>query len=439
MQPAISISGDNMAYHSQPFSWCNPLQVAEALQHQSHFACLYSGLHNQQISSTSYVAWESLECLQPASYNDISMLSARSEHSPGWFGYMGYEFAQKNNTQHSFIDFPITQFHRYGHVMIFDHDQKTVTYKVHHASKLKPLSNNALVPLATAETDFIPTSLASSLSKTNYLQSVSDTLNHIAMGNFYQANITRKFFGELNKTPCSTKVFLRLCQISPAPYSALMRWNNQAIISSSPEHFLSVNSEGHMITSPIKGSAPRGNTPESDAIIARDLQNSDKNNAENRMITDLMRNDFSKVCNLGTVRVSKTSALHSYRTIHHLISTIEGNKQPAISLGNVIEATFPPGSMTGAPKRAAMEWCNQQESMKRGAYSGILGWIGPHNTCDFSVVIRTILLDEKRFEFQVGGGIVADSTPELEWLETLTKAQAVAQCFGISGDALRCL
>ncbi len=154
------------------------------------------------------------------------------------------------------------------------------------------------------------------------------------------------------------------------------------------------------------------------------------------MIVDLMRNDLARVSAPKTVEVVEQSTLYSYSTIHHLISTIRAQKFPHITTYEAVRACFPAGSMTGAPKIAAIRWCSEKEKMERGLYSGAIGWFGAGETCDLSVVIRTLILDDNRFEFQVGGGIVADSTPADEWRETITKARGILAALGLSEDDL---
>jgi anthranilate/para-aminobenzoate synthase component I len=199
---------------------------------------------------------------------------------------------------------------------------------------------------------------------------------------------------------------------------------------------LTVDSRGTMTTRPIKGSARRGTDETSDAAIRDALKASDKNHAENLMIVDLMRNDLSRVSEPQTVNVVEQSALYSYRTIHHLISTIQSKKLTHVGVYDAVRACFPAGSMTGAPKIAAIAWCEAQEKMERGLYSGAIGWFGGGNTCDLSVVIRTLIIDGECFEFQVGGGIVADSTPTDEWRETMTKARGIIAALGLREEDL---
>jgi len=203
-----------------------------------------------------------------------------------------------------------------------------------------------------------------------------------------------------------------------------MRLEGRYILSSSPECFLTLLPDGSVESRPIKGTAPKSEPPEQ-------LAASPKDRAENLMITDLMRHDFSQHCVPGTVKVPELFGVTSYQTLHHMHSTVTGQRLAGVSALQMLESCFPPGSMTGAPKKAVIQWCAAQEKQARGVYSGALGWVNGQGAGDFSVVIRTLLLHDTRFEFQVGGGIVADSAPVKEWEETLTKAKGIMKALGL--------
>jgi anthranilate/para-aminobenzoate synthase component I len=212
-----------------------------------------------------------------------------------------------------------------------------------------------------------------------------------------------------------------------------------SVLSSSPERFLNIDASGHMESRPIKGTAPRLVDPTQDAIIRKQLATSEKDRAENLMIVDLMRNDLARSAEPGSVEVERLFDVSSYATLHHMASTITGQKRADISTVEAVQYCFPPGSMTGAPKVRAMEWCLKHEAIRRGIYSGALGWFGGDGSCDLSVVIRTLIIEGSRFEFQVGGGIVADSSPEDEWRETMTKARGILRALGVDGTVLESL
>ncbi len=291
-------------------------------------------------------------------------------------------------------------------------------------------------PAAPMPVELRVETLHSTLSTAEYLASVESILNQIRAGEVYQANLTRKFYGTLTHTARPIDLFATLQQISPAPYSAFFEWEGLQILSSSPESFLEVATDHTLQSAPIKGTRPRGATQRDDARERDTLAHSAKDRAENLMIVDLMRHDFSKVCEAGSVHVPHFQDIHSYAQVHHMVSTIAGTLRPGLSAIDAALACFPPGSMTGAPKLRAMEICSAVEGLSRGVYSGALGWFSGDGSASLSVIIRTLLMAEGRFEFQVGGGIVADSVPEEEWAETMTKAAGIAQLLGLTREAL---
>jgi len=425
-------------HHAETMAWAEPLAFAAAYANQD-MAMLYSGMRERFSGDVSYLFLEPQEVIEGNDWGALPHcpFTASGNDLPRWVGYLAYELGDATPINpDSFIALPKLRFIRYGTLFRFHHEQQTIDRFVTNKS-VSATTANAKAELVVAPIEV--TRLASNVSRSAYERSVADTLACIEAGAFYQANITRKFFGELKETPYYWHVFFHLTQLSPAPYSAYIRHQNTAILSSSPECFLQVDASGKITTRPIKGSARRHDDAAIDATIQHALRTSAKNHAENLMIVDLMRNDLSRVSVTGSVNVVEQSALYSYATIHHLISTIQAQKQSDISCADVVRACFPAGSMTGAPKIAAMRWCAEQEKIARGVYSGAMGWFGNTNNCDLSVVIRTLILQGNRFEFQVGGGIVADSTPEDEWRETITKARGVAGVLGLSEDDLAAL
>lgn len=424
--------------HAESTEWQEPLALAAQFPH-AEMALLYSGRQEAHSGAHSYLGVGVLEVVEG---NDWSALPPSDVHNaanlPDWIGFLSYEMGTDVSLMPPApIRFPKLRFVRYAQLFRFNHGARRLERFVRGACE-SPTSYETSSPQAFPFKGG-SVSLTSNLTRSEYETRVRDTLAHIHAGDFYQANITRKFYGVLAETPGSLALFCRLAERSPAPYSAYIRHGEQAILSASPECFLTIGAEGTLTTRPIKGSARRGVTPEEDEILRTGLTSSEKNHAENLMIVDLMRNDLAQVSVPHSVKVTEQSALYSYATIHHLISTVTAQKRADVSRAEVLRALFPAGSMTGAPKIAAMRWCAAQEGVARGVYSGAIGWLGTGDTCDFSVVIRTLLLEGNHFEFQVGGGIVADSTPEDEWQETLTKARAIADVLGIGMDALETL
>jgi para-aminobenzoate synthetase component 1 len=267
-----------------------------------------------------------------------------------------------------------------------------------------------------------PISLRSNFTHEGYVRAVEAVREYIKAGDIFQANISQRFEADMPLPPY--ELYRRLRQINPAPFASYLNFADLAVVSASPERFLRVR--GDLVeTRPIKGTRPRGKDPASDDALARELVNSVKDNAEHVMIVDLERNDLGRVCRYGTVRVSELAALERYATVFHLTSTVEGRLRSENNIIDLLKATFPGGSITGAPKVRAMEIIDELEPTRRSVYTGSIGYIGFDGNLDLNIVIRTILVKNNRAYFQVGGGVVYDSDPEGEYGETLDKAKAL--------------
>lgn len=265
---------------------------------------------------------------------------------------------------------------------------------------------------------------SSNFTKEDYIKAVQKAKNYIAAGDIYQVNLSQRFSTEIDISPYD--LYLRLREASPAPFSAYLDFGKAAVLSSSPERFLKVDSE-YIETRPIKGTRPRGKSTEEDKRLKKELEFSDKDRAEHIMIVDLERNDLGRVCKYGTVRVEENMTVESFAQVHHMVSTVTGELKEGVSLMDIIKATFPGGSITGAPKVRAMEIIEELEPSKRGVYTGSIGYLGFNGKMDLNIAIRTIVLKDGKAHFSVGGGIVADSDPEEEYQETLDKASGMME------------
>ena len=265
--------------------------------------------------------------------------------------------------------------------------------------------------------------LRSTFTRDGYLDGVRRVREYILAGDIFQANLSQRFEVPLEEDPWA--LYRRLREVNPAPFAAYLENDGVAVASASPERFLQLDTAGRVETRPIKGTRPRGYVPIHDAALARSLQESEKDRAENLMIVDLMRNDLSRVCQPGSVRVPELFAVEEYRTVHHLVSTVIGQLAPGREATDLLEATFPGGSITGAPKIRAMEIIAELEPSQRGIYCGSIGYLSVTGAMDTSIVIRTLVAAGGRITFSVGGGIVADSDPEEEYQETLDKGRAL--------------
>lgn len=258
----------------------------------------------------------------------------------------------------------------------------------------------------------------------SYAEVVEQTLEEIAAGNVYQANLTHRMDLAVPGAD-SLALYRELRELNPAPFAAYLELPEVAILSSSPERFLQLDCAGRVESRPIKGTRPRGAARDDDAQLECDLRTSEKDRAENLMIVDLVRNDLGRVCETGSVAVPELMAVERYATVFQLVSTVTGRLCPERDALDLVRASFPPGSMTGAPKLAAMKLIDRLEPVRRGVYSGGLGYLDVRGGLDLSVVIRTLIVENERAHLHVGGGIVADSDPVAEYRETLDKARAL--------------
>ena len=263
---------------------------------------------------------------------------------------------------------------------------------------------------------------ASSLTRTAYMERVRRVRGMIAAGDLYQVNLSQRL--RLASPGHPVALFQALARHSPAPFSSYIGAGPFTIVSASPERFLRLR--GRTAESrPIKGTAPRGGTAEEDRRLSRSLLRSEKDRAENVMIVDLVRNDLGRVCRPGTVKTASLCRLETYPSVHHLVSIVRGELAAGRTRADLIRALFPAGSMTGAPKPRAMQAIEDLEPTRRGVYAGSIGYLSFCGSMDLSIVIRTAIVASGSVWLQVGGGVVADSDPELEYRESLHKALSV--------------
>jgi para-aminobenzoate synthetase component 1 len=275
----------------------------------------------------------------------------------------------------------------------------------------------------------------SNLDRGAYLDAVERVREHIARGDIYQANLTRRLETAFDTDPWTLYRHLRTGD--PSLFSAYLdlgpsqlTGRPRALLSASPEPFLSVDAEGRVKADPIKGTRPRGRDLMEDRALAGELLTSAKDRAENVMIVDVLRNDLGRVCRPGSVRVPRLCRLERTAAVQHLVSTVTGNLAPGRDAFDLLAASFPGGSITGAPKIRAMEIIEGLEPVRRGPYTGALGWIGPDGAMQTSILIRTFVADGRRLTLHVGGGITWKSDPATEWQETVVKAHGPLAAIG---------
>lgn len=264
--------------------------------------------------------------------------------------------------------------------------------------------------------------------KDSYCKNVRKAKEYIKKGDLYQVNLSQRFSLPLTMEPW--KLYRRLRSINPSPMAAYLNFGNIRLISASPERFLKVANR-HVETRPIKGTRPRGKDISTDQCLRNELWNSRKDRAELVMIVDLERNDLGRVCEIGSVQPQELFRLEEYATVFHLSSIITGKLPADKNVVDLLKAAFPGGSITGAPKIRAMEIIEELEPVRRGIYTGAIGYLSFNGNADLNIAIRTIIVKDGQAYFQAGGGIVADSDPLAEYQETLDKALALMVALGL--------
>ncbi|MGH8001215.1 MAG: aminodeoxychorismate synthase component I, partial [Brasilonema sp.] len=361
----------------------------------------------------------------------------------GFVGYFGYELKAECGSQLNHPSaLPDAMFLLADRMIAIDHQEQTlyllcliqqgqtasaeawfesIRQQIDH---LRPLS-----PIVPPEAQ-TPVIFRLSRSERTYLDDIQICLQEIHEGETYQVCLTNQI--HTDTTPDPLAFYRSLRRINPAPYAAFLRFGDVAIACSSPERFLRIDRQGWVETKPIKGTLPRGKTPDEDFILRERLQNSEKDRAENLMIVDLLRNDLGRVCAVGTVHVPKLMDVETYATVHQLVTTIRGHLRTDMSATDCIRNAFPGGSMTGAPKLRTLQIIDRLEQEARGVYSGAIGFLGLNGSADLNVVIRTAVLTPEQTLIGVGGGIVALSDPQMEFQETLLKAKALIHAMMIT-------
>jgi len=357
----------------------------------------------------------------------------------GAVGYFAYDLAHfiehLPGTARDDIPMPEMHFAFYDAVAGFDHGTRkwyvsSIDLGAPGAARRRS-ELIAAVKGAPAPPAFRPVSSGpprSNFTHDEYLRAIRRTKDYIAAGDIFQANISQRFEAETDATPLELYAALR--SANPAPFACCLPLDEGAVISSSPERFLKVTGR-RVETRPIKGTRPR--RPGDEAFnerMRRELLASAKDRAELTMIVDLERNDLGRVCSYGSVRVTEPIVLEEYPTVYHLVATVEGELHEGHDIVDLVKATFPGGSITGAPKIRAMEIIDELEPTRRSVYTGNIGYLGCDGAADLNIAIRTMILARGKAYLQVGGGIVADSEPEAEYQETLDKAHAMLQALG---------
>jgi len=396
--------------------------------------------NNYPQTSSNYeavLAVEAFTALKTDYQNAFEQLKEYQETTKDWiFGYLSYDLkndlenlSSKNSDGLEFPDLYFFQPQKlilvgknkveFRYLKMVD-DEIASDYEEILQQKLKTKDN-------TSEVKEKPSPVQARISKEQYLNKISEMLAHIHRGDIYEANFCQEYFAE-NRAIDPARVFQNLNNISSPPFATFLKLENYYLLSASPERYITKEAN-KVISQPIKGTARRAETEEEDKKIVERLARDPKELSENVMIVDLVRNDISRVAKKGSVQVDELCKVYSFKQVHQLISTISAELEVGCTPVEVLKATFPMGSMTGAPKISAMKIIEELEESKRGLYSGAVGYFTPDGDFDFNVVIRSILYNanSQYVSFSVGGAITSKSIPEQEYEECQLKSKAMLQ------------
>ncbi len=406
----------------------DPSAVFSALCHEPG-AILLESQRPSFADRYSFIAWEPKKVFSGdiANLDKDDFFAFISSHSKDYFvaGYIGYEACQwiEDLPRPCSKDRPHPDIYlaAYSRFLVFDHIQKTWFCWHRDMPLFLPKSHKKKWRRGSSKM------IGFNQCKATYLQNVGYVLDHIRAGDVYQINYTHRVY--FTYAGDFFDLYLRLKEIQPVSYAAFMNLGKGVVISGSPELFLRLR-QNIILSKPMKGTRKRSQQVRIDGRLRRELKESEKDRAENIMIVDLMRNDLGRFCVYGSVEVPRLYVVEAYETVYQMVSYVSGRVRSNTPIAEIIRATFPPGSITGAPKKRAMEIIYQLEPHQRGVYCGAIGYFFQGKMV-LNVAIRTLELWDGQGVLGVGGGIVADSDPELEYEESIIKAKASMMALGI--------
>jgi len=403
----------------QILNWANRFNICSFLDNHQ-YPSRYPGVE-------CLVAAGAVQVFSPTE-NILSQLSSFCQQQDDWFfGHINYDIKNAIEPLHSshpdHIGFPDIFFFQPEVVLQLSGNELVISSLTKEPKIIfEEIANSP----STIDHGQWTVSIKPRITKEEYIHTIEHLLKHIRRGDCYELNFCQEFYAtQVMIDPVS--VYKQLTAISPNPFSCFYKLYDKHLLCASPERYLQKKGS-QLISQPIKGTFKRNpDNAEADEQLKLQLQQSEKDRSENVMVVDLVRNDLSRVCKEGTVKVNELFGVYSFPQVHQMISTITGELKDGIGLAEILKATFPMGSMTGAPKRKVMELIEQYEKTKRGIYSGAVGYISPEKDFDFNVVIRSILYNAntKYLNYLVGGGITFYSDPEKEYEECLLKAEAI--------------
>lgn len=430
------------------------VEAAERLRASPGFVWLDSAMRHESLGRYSYMAadpfgvfsvrdgaafWNgAAEPETPVAALRKRLAQHRVESHPdlppfqgGAIGYFGYEMGAAFDLAPDPAGAEQMRLCFYDVVLAWDHQEGRSWIIARPGAEAKAEEWRALMATpapASAPQSWPTPDWRSNFTAESYAAAVKRVKEYILDGDIYQANVAQRFSADLPEGFDRWALYKWLRETNPATFAAFLDFGDLAIASSSPERFMRCRNR-RVETRPIKGTAPRCDDPAADLAAGEALVRSEKDRAENVMIVDLLRNDLSRVCKPGSVQVPTLCGLESYASVHHLVSVVLGELKDGRDALDLIAASFPGGSITGAPKIRAMEIIREIEGGPRGPYCGAIGWLGYDGAMDLNIVIRTVVFEGNEASLRVGGGITMLSDPAAEYLETLDKAQRVFAAF----------
>lgn len=433
-----------MKKNKQIFLIDNPQSFKVQILHWSNQFEVCTFLDNHAYDSP-YGALDCIAAVSPVSFIALDSVNAQAvdafiqKHNGEWiFAHFNYEYHSitQPNTKANLTDFPLAYLYTPAIVIELTGNQVTIQSDTENPLTLFDQICGFKVPVAEIKNTKSSTSIIPFISKTAYLEAIHKILALIRRGDFYEINYCQAFEVEhLSAHP--VEVYSNLMEVSPTPFACFYKNNNDYLLCASPERYLQKKGN-QLISQPIKGTIKRNlHNDADDKLQIETLQNSSKDKSENVMVVDLVRNDLSRICEKGSVQVSELFGIYSFPQVHQMISTVTGTLSSNTLFSEILEASFPMGSMTGAPKKSVMETIDALEPTKRGLYSGTVGYFNPAGDFDFNVVIRSIFFnsDTKKASYAVGGGITIYSDPEKEYEECLLKATAIKKVLSGNNSA----
>ena len=448
-------------YTSLSLTTETPLDIFERLFNASQFSFLFhSGRSGSENSRYSFLGTLHNSIIKGSSNRDLlkqlqsilnNFKSEGIDYLPhfwgGAVGYFSYDVARHFEKIPTIavddLNIPEIYIGFTDEVIVFDHDEKILKiiiclkrddnygYGVERLNKLVSAITSRQSPVTSHQ--MTARNLKSNMTKSKFTNMVKRAKEYIREGDIFQANLSQRFEAEFEGDPW--EFYKRLNEINPSPFGGYINFDDMSIVSASPERLIKINGK-YIETRPIAGTRPRGKSSQNDIALSKELLLNEKERAEHIMLVDLERNDLGRVCKYGTVKVDELMTLESYSHVWHIVSKVVGELKDDVKFIDILRACFPGGTITGCPKVRCMEIIEELEPVRRGIYTGSMGYIGYDGRIDLNIIIRSALVKNGKIYFYAGAGIVADSNPEKEYEETLFKAEAIMEALRLDENQI---